>query len=66
MVHDRVNKGLGMSRRVCATGHRKDPVALIKKSRVSCPSGRFPPRFIHQVIIITGLNKLSLDALARA
>ena len=23
-----------------------------------CPSGRFPPSYIHQVIIITGLNKL--------
>ena len=36
----------------------KDPMTLIKKSRVPCPSGRFSPSFIHQVIIITGLNKL--------
>ena len=36
----------------------KDLVPLIKKSRASCPSGRFPPSFIHQVIIITGLNRL--------
>ena len=47
-----------MSSRVCATGHIKDPVPLIEKSRASCPSGRFPPSFIHQIIIITGLNKL--------
>ena len=43
-----------MSSRVCATGHIKDPVPLIEKSRASCPGGRFPPGFIHQVIIITG------------
>ena len=36
----------------------KDPVPLIEKSRASCPGGRFPHRFI-QVIIITGLTKLS-------
>ena len=24
--------------------------------RASCPGGRFPPSFIHQVIIITSLN----------
>ena len=57
VVHDWVNKGLGMSSRVCATGHIKDPVALIEKSRASCPGGRFPSCFIHKVII-TGLNKL--------
>ena len=34
-----VYKGLGMSSRVCATGHIKDPVPLIEKSRASCPSG---------------------------
>ena len=27
-------------------------------SRASRPGGRFPPTFIHQVILITGLNKL--------
>ena len=52
------HKGLGMSSRVCATGHLKDPVPLIEKSRASCPSGRFPPSCIHLVIIITGLNRL--------
>ena len=31
---------------------------LMEKSRVLCPGGRFPPSFIHQVVIITGLNKL--------
>ena len=36
----------------------KDPVPLIEKNSASCPGGRFPPSFIHQVIIITGLNKL--------
>ena len=47
-----------MSSCVCATGHIKDPVPLIEKSRALCPSGRFPPNLIHQVIIISGLNKL--------
>ena len=47
-----------MSTDACVTGHIKDPVPFIEKSRASCPGGRFPPRFIHQVIIITGLNKL--------
>ena len=45
-----------MSSHVCATGHIKD-LPLVKKSRASCPSGRFPPSFINQVIMITGLNK---------
>ena len=59
VVPDWVIEGLGMSSLVFATGHIiKDPVPLIKKSRASCPGGRFPPRLIHQVIIITGLNKL--------
>ena len=52
------HQGLGMSSRVCVTGHIKDPVPLIKKSRALCPSGGFPPSLIHQLIIITGLNKL--------
>ena len=30
-----------MSSRVCATGHVKDPVPLIEKSRALCPGGRF-------------------------
>ena len=47
-----------MPSRVCVTGHIKDPVPLIGKSRDSYLGGRFhPPSFI-QVIIITGLNKL--------
>ena len=53
-----VIKGLGMSSLVYATGHIKDPVPLIGKRRGLSPGGRFPPSFIHQVIIITGLNKL--------
>ena len=55
---DWVTKGLGMSSRACATGHIKDPVPLIAKRRGLSPGGLFPPSFIHQVIIITGLNKL--------
>ena len=51
-----VNKGLDMSS--YATGHIKDPMPLIETSRALCPDGRFPPSIIHQVIIITGLNKL--------
>ena len=47
-----------MSSRVSATGQIIDSVPLIEKSRALCPSGRFSPSFIHQVIIITGLNKL--------
>ena len=49
VVHDWVMKGIGMSSRVCATGHIKDPVPLIEKSRALCSGGRFPPSFIHQV-----------------
>ena len=43
VVHDWVNKGLGMFSRGCATGHRpiQDPVPLIENSRASCPGGRF-------------------------
>ena len=55
-VHDWVMKGLSMSSRVCATGHIKDTLPLVEKSRASCPGGRFPPSSIHQVIMITGLN----------
>ena len=47
-----------MSNRGCAIGHKTDSVLLIEKSKASCPCGRFLPSFIHQVIIITGLNKL--------
>ena len=55
---------LGMSSRVCATGSIKDPVPYHLRKRegdtvyILSPSGQFPDRFIHQVIIITGLNKL--------
>ena len=55
---DWVINGLGMSSLVYATGHIKDPVPLIEKRRGLSPGDRFPPSFIHQVIIITGLNKL--------
>ena len=58
VLRDWVIKGLGMSSLVYATGHIKDPVPLIAKRRGLCPGGRFPPSFIHQVIIITGQNKL--------
>ena len=58
VLPDWVIKGLGMSSLVYATGHIKDPVPLIAKRRGLSPGGRFPPSFIPQVIIITGLNKL--------
>ena len=61
--HDWVNKGLGMSSHVCATGHIKDPVPLIEKRRGLSPGGWFLPNFM-QVITITGLNKLRLYVLA--
>ena len=64
VLRDWVIKGLGMSSLVYATGHIKDPVPLIEKRRGLSPGGRFPPSFIHQVIIITGLNKLQLYVLA--
>ena len=60
VLRDWVTKGLGMSSLVYATGHIKDPVPLIEKRRGLSPSGRFPPSFIHPVIIITGLNKLGV------
>ena len=58
VLRDLVTKGLGMSSLVSATGHIKDSVPLIEKRRGLSPSGRFPPSLLHQVIIITGLNKL--------
>ena len=58
VLRDGVTKGLGMSSLVYATGHIKDLVPLIAKRRGLSPGGRVPPSFIHQVIIITGLNKL--------
>ena len=56
VLHDWFIKCLGMSSLVYATGHIKDPVPLIEKRRGLSPSGRFPPSFIHQVIINTRLN----------
>ena len=58
VLRDWVMKGLGMSSLVYATGDIKDSVPLIDKRRGLSPGGRVPPSFIHQVIIITGLNKL--------
>ena len=58
VLRDWVIKGLDMSSFVYAIGHIKDPVPLIEKRRGLSTGGRFPPSFIHQVIIITGLNKL--------
>ena len=58
VLRDWVIKDLGISSRVYATGHIKVPLPLIEKRRGLSPGGRFPPSFIHQVIIITGLNKL--------
>ena len=63
-LDDLLIKGLGVSSLVYATGHIKDPVPLVEKSRGLSPGGRFPPSFIHRVIIITGLNKLQLYVLA--
>ena len=37
-----------MPRHVSVTGHIKDPVPLVEKSRASCPGGRFPPSFIRR------------------
>ena len=45
----------GMSGHVCATGHIKDPVSLVEKSRASsCPVGRFPlkPPLTHYLTIV--------------
>ena len=64
VLRDWVIKGFGMSSLVYATGHIKNPMPLVEKSRGLSPGGRFPPSFMHQVIIITGLNKLQLYVLA--
>ena len=47
-THGLESKGLGMSSRVCATGHIKDPMPLLTNSRASCRGGRFPLSFIYQ------------------
>ena len=62
VLRDWVIKGLGMSSRVYATGHIKDSVPLIEKRRGLSPSGQFPPSCIHQVIIITRLNKTVIQS----
>ena len=51
-----------MSSRVYATGHIKDPVPLIEKSRASCPSGRFhsPGNHHHQTEYVIRLYVLTL------
>ena len=43
-----------------------DPLSLIENRRASCPGGRFPSSFIHQVIIITGLNNLYMPVCSRS
>ena len=53
-VHNWVNNGLGMSSRVYATGHTKDPVSFIRRSRVSCPGGRFTQCFADRVYVSLG------------
>ena len=60
VLRDWVIKGLGMYSRVYATGHIKDPVPRIEKRRGVSPGSRFPPSFIHQVII-TGLNTIVIQ-----
>ena len=46
------------------TGRHNHIYILMSYGGASCPGGRFPSSFIHQVIIITGLNKLQLYVLA--
>ena len=65
LFYDGVIKGLGMSSRVCATGYIRDTVPLIEKSMASFSGGRFPPSYIYQVIIITGLRKLYTTVCSR-
>ena len=48
VVDDWVINGLAMSSRPAATGHRKDPVPLVEKSRASVSGDRFPPSFLRQ------------------
>ena len=57
VVRDCLIKDFGMSSPVYAIGHIKEPVPLVEKSRPLCPGGRFSLSFIHQVIMIAGLNK---------
>ena len=48
---------------LCDSAYKRS-MPLSEKSRTLSPGGRFPPSFIHQVIIITGLNKLGLYVVA--
>ena len=43
--------------RLCDWAYKRSRAAYRKEKGLS-PGGRFPPSFIHQVMIITGLNKL--------
>ena len=48
--------------RLCDWAYKRSR-ATIEKRRGLSAGGRFPPSFIHQVVIITGLNKLQLYVL---
>ena len=43
---------------LCDWAYKRSHMPLIAKRRGLSPGGWFPPGFIHQVIIITGLYKL--------
>ena len=61
-------KALDVLKVLAATESGADSTVLLQlyralvRSKLDC--GQFPPSFIHQVIIITGLNKLQLYVLA--
>ena len=63
-MHDHVGKFFSGLLIKSHTRGIKDPVPLIEKRRGLSPGGRFPPSFIHQLIIITRLNTLQLYVLA--
>ena len=63
-MHQNKVRGLPQLGHGMSIDYIKDPVPLIEKRRGLSPGGRFPPSFIHQVIIITGLNKLQLYVIA--
>ena len=54
----RIIKSLGMSSRVCATGHIKDPVPLVEKSRALCPGGRHSHLYMTVVFLVLSLFRL--------
>ena len=60
MIHSRPGRyGPGCRQGVkTSTQINKTRTHLLKKRRASFPGGRFPPSFIHEVFMITGLNKL--------